>query len=86
MTDVTVIALGVHVLGPIHGVLFLGYVVLALEARRRLQWDGRTLLVVLAEASYRYVERPLRAKLSGKRAAPVVPAFDSPAAVLPGTV
>ena len=42
--------LGVHVLGPIHGVLFLGYVVLALEVRRRLQWDGRTLLVVLAEA------------------------------------
>ena len=42
--------LGVHVLGPIHGVLFLGYVVLALEVRRRLQWDGRTLLLVLAES------------------------------------
>ena len=42
--------LGVHVLGPIHGVLFLAYVGLALEVRRRLQWDGRTLLVVLAEA------------------------------------
>jgi len=37
-------------LGPIHGVLFLAYVGLALEVRRRLQWDGRTLLVVLAEA------------------------------------
>jgi integral membrane protein len=42
--------LGVHVLGPIHGVLFLGYVVLALEVRRRLQWDARTLLLVLAES------------------------------------
>jgi integral membrane protein len=42
--------LGVHVLGPIHGVLFLGYVVLALEVRRKLQWDARTLLLVLAES------------------------------------
>ena len=42
--------LGVHVLGPIHGVLFLAYVGLALEVRRRLQWDGRTLLTVLAES------------------------------------
>jgi len=42
--------LGVHVLGPIHGVLFLAYVVLALEVRRRRQWDGRTLLIVLAES------------------------------------
>ena len=42
--------LGVHVLGPIHGVLFIAYVLLALEVRRRLQWDGRTLLLVLAES------------------------------------
>jgi len=42
--------LGVHILGPIHGVLFLAYVVLALEVRRRRQWDGRTLLIVLAES------------------------------------
>jgi len=42
--------LGVHVLGPIHGGLFLAYVVLALEVRRRRQWDGRTLLIVLAES------------------------------------
>jgi integral membrane protein len=42
--------LGVHVLGPIHGVLFLAYVILALEVRRRLSWDGRTLLLVLAES------------------------------------
>ena len=42
--------LGVHVMGPIHGVLFLAYVILALEVKRRLSWDGRTLLLVLAES------------------------------------
>src|SRR3954453_16306394 len=42
--------LGVHVLGPVHGVLFLAYVILALEVRRRLAWDARTLLLVLAES------------------------------------
>lgn len=42
--------LGVHILGPIHGVLFLGYVALAIDVRRRLKWDGRTTLIVLADA------------------------------------
>ena len=42
--------LGVHIMGPIHGVLFLGYVVLALLLRPKLAWSGRTLLVVLAES------------------------------------
>lgn len=42
--------LGVHVLGPIHGGLFVAYVILALEVRRRLRWDARTLLLVLAES------------------------------------
>ena len=42
--------LGVHVMGPIHGVLFIAYVILTLELRRRLSWDGRTTLVVLAES------------------------------------
>lgn len=42
--------LGVHVLGPIHGVLFLAYVILTLEVRRRLDWDARTVVVVLAES------------------------------------
>jgi integral membrane protein len=37
-------------MGPIHGVLFLGYVGLALELRRRLAWDRRTALVVLVDA------------------------------------
>ena len=41
---------GVHVLGPIHGALFLLYVVLALLLARRRPWDRRTALVVLAES------------------------------------
>ena len=42
--------LGVKVLGPIHGVLFIGYVLLALQVRAQLHWNGRTFLVVLADA------------------------------------
>ena len=42
--------LGVKVLGPIHGVLFLAYVALVFEVRRRTRWDARTTLVVLAES------------------------------------
>jgi integral membrane protein len=42
--------IGVRVLGPIHGVLFIGYVLLAVNLRAQLRWDGRTLLTVLAEA------------------------------------
>lgn len=43
-------ALGVQIMGPIHGALFLVYVGLALEVRRRLAWDGRTTLIVLADS------------------------------------
>jgi integral membrane protein len=42
--------LGVHVMGPIHGVLFIAYVLLALQIRSKLDWTGRTLLIVLAES------------------------------------
>jgi len=42
--------LGVHILGPIHGVLFLAYVALALVVRARLKWDARTTLIVLADS------------------------------------
>jgi integral membrane protein len=41
---------GVHVLGPIHGVLFLGYVLLAVLLRFRLGWSAAKLLVVLADS------------------------------------
>ncbi|HEX8304066.1 MAG TPA: DUF3817 domain-containing protein [Jatrophihabitans sp.] len=42
--------IGVHVLGPIHGALFVAYVLLALVVTYQLRWSARTLLVVLAES------------------------------------
>jgi integral membrane protein len=42
--------LGVHILGPIHGVLFLAYVVLALVVRSTLKWDARTTWIVLGDS------------------------------------
>jgi integral membrane protein len=42
--------LGVKILGPIHGVLFIGYVLLALQLRSQLRWSGKTFLIVLADA------------------------------------
>jgi integral membrane protein len=42
--------LGVQILGPLHGVLFLAYVALTFEVRRRVKWDNRTTLIVLADA------------------------------------
>lgn len=42
--------LGVQILGPIHGVLFICYVILALEVRGKLKWDARTTLIVLADS------------------------------------
>lgn len=42
--------LGVHILGPIHGVLFLAYVIQALDVRRRLRWDTRSTAIVLIDA------------------------------------
>ena len=43
--------LGVQIMGPIHGVLFIVYVLLALfEGRRRVRWGGRTTGIVLLDA------------------------------------
>jgi integral membrane protein len=42
--------LGVKILGPTHGVLFLAYVGLTFEVRRRTKWDNRTTLIVLADS------------------------------------
>lgn len=42
--------LGVSVLGPIHGALFLAYVFLALRLREHFGWSARTTLWVLAGA------------------------------------
>lgn len=43
-------ALGVQVLGPIHGLLFIAYLVLALNLREELGWSGRTTLLILLGA------------------------------------
>jgi len=42
--------LGVEVLGPIHGLLFIAYVLMALALRERAGWTGRQTLLILAGA------------------------------------
>lgn len=42
--------LGVEILGPIHGVLFLAYVYIAVVIRGSLGWSHRTTLYVLLGA------------------------------------
>jgi integral membrane protein len=39
--------IGVQVFGPIHGALFVAYVVAAVVAARQLRWDLSTLLLAL---------------------------------------
>jgi len=39
---------GVPIMGPIHGAMFIGYVVMCLLARRAFGWSTRTTLVALA--------------------------------------
>lgn len=41
---------GVHILGPIHGALFLLYIFVALNIRHDLGWSGRTTFWVLVGA------------------------------------
>jgi integral membrane protein len=40
-------AMGVHVFGTIHGVVFLGYLALAMQVRPRQGWNGRTTFLAL---------------------------------------
>jgi integral membrane protein len=42
--------IGVQILGPIHGLLFIGYVLLALNLARRAGWSVRTTAMVLVGA------------------------------------
>lgn len=42
--------LGVEILGPIHGGLFIAYVIVALNTRLELGWSGRTTFWVLLGA------------------------------------
>ena len=39
--------IGVTVFGPIHGALFVAYVVVSLVVSRRLRWNARTLVLAL---------------------------------------
>lgn len=41
---------GVKIMGPVHGVLFIGYVLLAITLRGQLKWNGRTSLIVLIDS------------------------------------
>ena len=41
---------GVHLFGPIHGALFMAYVLLAFPAAQALGWNRRQLLLALAAA------------------------------------
>jgi integral membrane protein len=41
---------GVKILGPIHGILFVAYVILALAVRPQLRWSARTTLIVLVDS------------------------------------
>lgn len=42
--------IGVQILGPIHGGLFIAYVIVALNLRSQLEWPGRTTFWVLVGA------------------------------------
>lgn len=42
--------LGVEILGPLHGLLFIAYVVLALNLASRAGWTARTTVLVLLGA------------------------------------
>jgi len=41
---------GVQILGPIHGLLFIAYVVIAFRVREEMGWSGRTTFWVLVGA------------------------------------
>jgi integral membrane protein len=42
--------LGVEILGPIHGLLFIAYVVMALAVREHAGWTGKQTLLILIGA------------------------------------
>lgn len=43
-------SLGVEILGPIHGLLFVAYVIMTLALRGGLRWGAKTTLLILAGA------------------------------------
>jgi integral membrane protein len=42
--------IGVQILGPIHGLLFLAYIAIAFRMREEMGWSGRTTFWVLVGA------------------------------------
>lgn len=42
--------LGVQIVGPIHGALFIAYVLALFQVRRTVGWDARTMLVVALDS------------------------------------
>ncbi len=63
---------GVQIMGPVHGVLFILYVLAALDVRKRLAWANATTAKVLVAAVVPfapfYVERWLRTRSEPVRA------------------
>lgn len=64
---------GVQIMGPVHGILFILYVVLALDLKAKLRWDGGTTFKVIIASVIPFapffVERWVRTQApSGARA------------------
>jgi|SRR5579862_6163276 integral membrane protein len=57
-----------RIFGTVHGLLFIAYVLLALDGRRQLRWTGKRTLWVLAMSVLPtgafFAERSVRAELS----------------------
>ena len=62
----------VHVMGPVHGTLFILYVLAAIDVRGKLGWDSKVTLKVLVASVIPfapfYVERWLRTQETPARA------------------
>lgn len=59
--------IGVQIMGPVHGFLFICYVILALDVRGKLKWDAMTTAKVLIASVIPFapffVERWLRTQV-----------------------
>jgi integral membrane protein len=65
--------IAVSITGMVHGVLFIGYVLLAMGSRRELGWSASRLAWILVmgvlPAGAFYAERSVKAELAGARVA-----------------
>jgi integral membrane protein len=60
---------GVPIMGPIHGMLFLGYVLIALMIRDDARWTGKETILVLAGAVLPFGGYVVDRWLAGREAA-----------------